>query len=327
MSRVGGGRGVVMKSSVAVIIPTYNSARYLAAAIESALAQTCPPAEIIVVDDGSSDDPAAVAAAYLPVTLLRQTNQGVSAARNTGVAAAASEYLVFLDADDRLLPEALAKNLEQFAARPECGMVYGSFYNVDAATRQAGEVSFTPPGVDAFASFLRGNCIGMLAAAMFRRDRLLEAGGFDPTRRACEDYDLFLRISRRHPVAGRPDVLAEYWHHGGNVSRDTALMLGAALDVLRARRADAETRPEWRAALRDGESNWARFYADAWLANLSAARSQNIAPLVRQALGIARLAPKALARSLARAGRNRPPSRAGAELLQRGSAPPPRSMS
>jgi glycosyltransferase involved in cell wall biosynthesis len=315
-----------MNSSVAVIIPAYNSARYLAAAVESALAQTQPPAEIIVVDDGSSDDPEAVVAGYRSVTLLRQANQGVSAARNAGAAAATSDYLVFLDADDRLLPEAVAKNLEQFAARPDCGMVYGSFYNVDAATRQIGEVGFTPPGADAFASFLRGNCIGMLAAAMFRRDRLLEAGGFDPARRACEDYDLFLRTSRRHPVAGRPDVLAEYWHHGANVSRDTALMLRAALDVLRARRDDAETRPEWRAALRDGQANWTRFYADAWTANLRGAGARDMAPLAKQALGIARLAPTALARSLARAVRDRPPTTDGGEVLRRGPASPPRSM-
>ena len=288
-----------------MIIPTYNCARYLAAAIESAVAQTTPPSEIIVVDDGSSDDPAAVTAAYPMVTLLRQTNRGVSAARNAGVAAASSDYLVFLDADDRLLPDALAKNLEQFAANPECGMVYGSYYTVDAATRKTGAHAFTPPGPDAFASFLRGNCVGMPAVVMFRRDVVEDVGGFNPGQRACEDYDLFLRVARKHRVAGRPDILAEYWQHGANTSRDSVLMLRSALEVLRSYRGDAEARPAWRAALRAGEANWARFYADAWLANLRAAKASSIAPLLKQGAGIVRLAPTALARSLARGVRRK----------------------
>ena len=75
-----------MAARVAVIIPTYNHAHYLAAAIDSALAQTVPPAEVIVVDDGSRDDPAAVTARYPKVKLIRQENQGLSAARNAGAA-------------------------------------------------------------------------------------------------------------------------------------------------------------------------------------------------------------------------------------------------
>ncbi len=82
-----------MNASVAVVIPTHNHAHFLAAAIDSVLAQTVPPAEVIVVDDGSRDDPAKVTRHYPLVKLIQQSSQGVSAARNAGVAAAASEYL------------------------------------------------------------------------------------------------------------------------------------------------------------------------------------------------------------------------------------------
>lgn len=298
-----GGLCGAMSSTVAVIIPTYNSAHYLAAAIESALGQTSPPHEIIVVDDGSRDDPAAVTAAYPSVKLLRQTNQGVSAARNTGVAAATSDYLVFLDADDQLLPETLAKNLEQFAAHPDCGMVYGSYYYVDAQTRKITDYTFMPPGEDPFATLLRGNCIGMVAAVMFRRDVYQAVGGFDASQRASEDYDLYLRIARRYGVVGRPDVMTEYWQHGGNASRDNAFMLRWVLDVLRRYRDDAQARPEWRAAIRQGEANWVRFYADTWVANLRTGGVAQLGPLMKQALGITRIAPTALARSAVRAAK------------------------
>lgn len=290
-----------MTSSVAVIIPTYNHAHYLAAAIESSLGQTTPPQEVIVVDDGSKDDPAAVTTRYPSVKLIRQENQGLSAARNTGMRASSSEYLVFLDADDQLLPEALAKQLELFAEHPDCGMVYGSYCYVDAVTREITSVTLFPPGEDPFATFLRCNCIGMHATVMYRRDRLEAAGAFDPALRACEDYDTYLRMARDYAIAARPEMMAEYWQHDGNMSRDSAMMLRSVLGVLRRYRAAADERPEWRAAVREGEARWVRFYADTWLTNLLAnRRPSGLAPLLGQAVGITKIAPRALPASAMR---------------------------
>jgi len=290
-----------MSASVAVIIPTYNHAHYLAAAIESALGQTAPPSEVIVVDDGSRDDPAAVTAAYPSVKLIRQENQGLSAARNTGMRAASSEYLVFLDADDQLMPDALAKQLELFAQHPDCGMVYGSYCYVDAVTRQITPVSVFPPGEDPFATFLRCNCVGMHATVMYRADRLEAVGAFDASLRACEDYDTYLRMSRNYAIVARPEMMAEYWQHDQNMSRDTAMMLRSVLGVVRRYRTAADERPEWRAAVRDGEARWIRFYSDTWLMNLLANRkAAGLAPLMRQAIGITRIAPRALPASAAR---------------------------
>lgn len=289
-----------MNASVAVVIPTHNHAHFLAAAIDSVLAQTVPPAEVIVVDDGSRDDPAKVTRHYPLVKLIQQSSQGVSAARNAGVAAAASEYLVFLDADDRLMPDAIAQNLEQFATYPECGMVYGAYAFVDAPTGKVTSEAFEAPGVDTFAGLLRNNCVGMLAAAMFRADAYRAVGGFDAKQRASEDYDLYLRIARRYHVVARSAVIAEYWQHGGNTSRDSAFMLGWVLEVLRGYRDDAKARPEWLAALRQGRANCIRFYSDRWIAGL---RRGDIPldSLVMQAVGITKVAPMGLPCGLLRA--------------------------
>src|SRR5215212_8886473 len=112
---------------VSVVIPCYNQAHFLGEAIESVLAQSHPNFEIIVVDDGSPDDTSEVAARYPGVRLVRQENQGLSGARNAGLARSEGEYVVFLDSDDRLLPEALEAHLEHLETRPECAFVSGYY--------------------------------------------------------------------------------------------------------------------------------------------------------------------------------------------------------
>ncbi len=102
-------------ADVSVVIPAYNAAAFLAETLASVFAQTVPPAEIIVVDDGSTDDTAGIAR-NLGATVISRANGGISAARNTGVRAARSEYLALLDADDLWMPEKLEVQLAAFAA-------------------------------------------------------------------------------------------------------------------------------------------------------------------------------------------------------------------
>jgi glycosyltransferase involved in cell wall biosynthesis len=100
---------------VTVVIPCYNQAHFLGEAIESVLEQTYPHYEIVVVDDGATDNTSEVASRYPgKVRLIRQENRGLSGARNTGIRHSEGEYMVFLDADDRLLPEALERALSAF---------------------------------------------------------------------------------------------------------------------------------------------------------------------------------------------------------------------
>ena len=112
---------------VSIIIPCYNQARYLADAIKSALAQTHSPVQVVVVDDGSVDNTAEVASHYPNVCFVRQRNQGVAKARNTGFHRSSGDYVIFLDADDRLTPNAVETHLRCFAEHPEAGFRGGKY--------------------------------------------------------------------------------------------------------------------------------------------------------------------------------------------------------
>src|SRR5437773_3781756 len=116
---------MLMNVTVSVVIPTYNYARYLPEAIDSALAQTHAPLEVIVVDDGSTDDTPRVLAVYGDrIRVIRQANRGPGAARNTGIAAARGEYVGFLDADDVWLPRKLELQMARFEADQGLGLVH-----------------------------------------------------------------------------------------------------------------------------------------------------------------------------------------------------------
>ena len=110
---------------VSVVIPCYNQARFLSEAIESALAQSYIKVQIIVVDDGSTDNTSEVATLYAGVKCIRQMNKGPADARNAGLQASSGEYLLFLDADDRLLPDAVDLGVRSLNSHSECGFVYG----------------------------------------------------------------------------------------------------------------------------------------------------------------------------------------------------------
>jgi glycosyltransferase involved in cell wall biosynthesis len=253
------------RMTVAVIIPTFNHARFLADAISSVLAQTHPADQIIVVDDGSTDSPAAVVGDFPEVRLLQQRNRGLSAARNTGLRSCATSHVVFLDADDRLLPIALEAGLDHAGKSADCAFVYGGFYVVsgDGSSRGPDSDYFPPPiRGDAHLEFLRENLIAVPATVLYRRECLMEEGGFDETLHGCGDYDLYLRMTRRYRITNYPAVVAEYRMHGQNMSNNHMMMLREALSVLRRheRRIVVPSRLE-RAALRKGRWNWRDFYA------------------------------------------------------------------
>ena len=117
---------MVPGSSVAVVIPCYNQRNFLASAIESALEQSLPAAEIIVVDDGNEEDLSEFARSYPAITLLRQANRGLAGARNAGLRACTAQRVIFLDADDRLGPDAVEAGLRCFDDNPGAAFVYGA---------------------------------------------------------------------------------------------------------------------------------------------------------------------------------------------------------
>jgi glycosyltransferase involved in cell wall biosynthesis len=245
---------------ISVVVTCYNQGHFLRDAIESVLAQTYPTCEIIVVDDGSTDDTAAVARSYPGIRYIYQKNQGLSAARNAGWRACTGDFVVFLDADDRLLPEALSAGAGCLEAHRECAFVSGHFRYINADGTLLREFSPVHIDRDHYRAFLKGNFIAMHATVMYRLTVLHQMGGFDTSLDACEDYDLYLRIARCHPVCCHQTIVAEYRQHSGNMSANAALMLRTAVDVLRSQQAFVASESLLRKALRAGLRSWTAHY-------------------------------------------------------------------
>ncbi|WP_266202598.1 glycosyltransferase [Pontibacter kalidii] len=242
---------------VSVIIPCYNHGHYLHEAIDSVRQQTYPALEIIVVDDGSTDNTATVAQAARPLTYIYQENKGLSAARNTGIRHSKGEFLVFLDADDCLYPDAVAVNAGLLLENSALAFVSGSYTLFFPSTNQVQPVVRQVEG-NHYQHLLRGNYIGMHAAVMFRR-WVFDNFMYDTSLKACEDYDLYLRVTRRHPVLHHGHLMAVYRQHGTNMSGDSKLMLQTTLQVLAWQQQHLQNTIE-QAAYRDGINIWKAFY-------------------------------------------------------------------
>jgi glycosyltransferase involved in cell wall biosynthesis len=224
---------------VSVVMPCYAQAHLLPIALESALAQEGASVEAVVVDDGSPDDVRAVTDRFAGVRYVRQRNQGLSAARNTGLRESSGEYVVFLDSDDRLLPGALAAGLACFAEHPESAFVYGDFRYMSEDGVPLDRRERPPLDVDLYGGMLIRNHIEMTSTVLFRRSVLDREGAFDSSLRSAEDYELLLRIARRHPTSFHRELVAEYRryeHHGSSLSKNPGVMLRSTMRVLRAQR-------------------------------------------------------------------------------------------
>jgi glycosyltransferase involved in cell wall biosynthesis len=222
--------------SVSVVIPCFNQGRYLREALDSVFAQTHPPDEVVVVDDGSTDSTAAIAGAYPAVRYVRQSNRGLARARNRGLRETTGDHVVMLDADDRLLPEALASGVSELAVRPDHAFVFGRCERIDARGRRLPTVAPPPIEGDYYQAFLRHNHVWTPAVAMFRRSVCGPLLQFDPAVGPAADYDLYLRLARQRRVYGHGRLVAEYRLHDASMSRDPAVMLQATMRVLKAQR-------------------------------------------------------------------------------------------
>lgn len=286
-----GSRRPIEKMTVAVIIPTFNYAHFLADAIKSVLAQTRRADEIIVVDDGSTDDPAAVVAQFQAVRIIRQKNRGLSAARNTGLWNSKASHVVFLDADDRLLPHALEAGLKCVASHPGCALVYGGC-NFIAENGDSWSRTAKPIIEHASVAFLRYPIDGIMTV-VFQRDCLLAINGFDETLRTFEDRDIYLRLAQRYPVASHSTIVAEYRKHGQAMSTDYVEMLKGGLLVLDLNEARISTDPAARSAAREGRRNLQNYYVSQML-NAAAAHwraHHDIGILLRNLIRAARWLP------------------------------------
>ena len=204
---------------VSVIIPTFNRNQMLKEAIDTVLSQEYQGVELIVVDDGSTDGTTEYLETYgQHLSVIQQQNRGVSAARNAGIAAASGRYIAFLDSDDLWLPQKLRQQVQFFTLHPEALVCQteeiwvrnGRRVNPGLRHRKLSGMIFEPS---------LHLCLVSPSAVMIRRSLFDTVGLFDESLPACEDYDLWLRVSCRYPVflidtplivkrGGHPDQLS-----------------------------------------------------------------------------------------------------------------------
>ncbi|MBZ8138292.1 hypothetical protein CLD22_00055 [Rubrivivax gelatinosus] len=258
---------------VSVVIPTYNRARFLPAAIASVRAQTRPCAEIVVVDDGSTDGTAELVSTLgAGIVYVLQDNQGPSAARNRGIREACGELIAFLDTDDRWLPDKLARQVDLIAARPSIALVATDEAMEDGDGKTLVASNFArrrlveqlrldghgrvtnAPGV-----LLRVNFIST-STVLARRDVLLELDGFDRRLRYGEDLELWLRIAARHDVGCLTSVEAIRVTHDANTTKSIEPMLRGYVELAEVIRAWAG--PAMAGWGVDGDAYVARALAD-----------------------------------------------------------------
>jgi glycosyltransferase involved in cell wall biosynthesis len=221
---------------VSVVIPCYRQAHFLGEAIESVLSQSYRNFEIIVVDDGSPDNTFEVATRYPGVRYIRQDNRGQSGARNRGLQESKGNYLVFLDADDRLFPNALEIGMDCLDVHPECAFVFGHVKFIAQDGSPLLNLNKSRVSGDHYLNLLRHNYITTVGMVMFRRAIFDSAIGFDPSLAPAEDWDLYLRITKSFPVYDHGKVVVEYRIHTGNITSNNALLLKYCLAVISSQR-------------------------------------------------------------------------------------------
>lgn len=219
--------------AISVVIPAYNRAHMLEAAVASAWSQTpAPPAEVIVVDDGSADDTAAVAERLGVKVIRHPRNLGLAAARNTGVEAAACDWVALLDSDDEWLPHHLAHLWELrdgHAIVADSALRCGADVSMD---RIQGPTGSKPKILRSPEQLIHPGNVIPVSAAMVRRDAAIAAGGFKPRRGVVEDLDLWLRVLERETAICSPRIGIVYRLHDEQMSgADQRTMQLAHLDA------------------------------------------------------------------------------------------------
>ncbi|MER9318516.1 glycosyltransferase [Mesorhizobium sp. M0659] len=201
---------------VSLVVPAYNAMGYIGETIESLLIQDYPNLEIIVVDDGSTDGTSDVVASFgAKVKSHRQANAGQSAAMTEGWAMSTGEVLGYVSADDRLLPAAIRRCVEELMARPEIVLVYPDFHIINE--RSVFRSTLRPPDYSRRALYARLHCLPG-PGALFRRRAYERAGAWRSDLRQIPDLDFFLRMGLEGSFYHLPEVLAEFRMHSASTT-------------------------------------------------------------------------------------------------------------
>jgi len=253
---------------VSVVIATYNQARYVAAAIESALSQTLRDFEIVVVDDGSTDNTWAVLDRYgVAIRVVREPNAGQAVARNRGVAESRGEFIAFLDGDDIWLPEKLDRQVNAIRQQPGAGFCACGYYIADEELRSLGSKWPAPAGNQLQSDLLLGNRIGPPTTVIVKRDQFELVSGFDPALSYCCDWDLWIRLAQVTGFCAVNEILAAWRQHGGNLSRDIRSLEHDSVRLLKKALSDPRTPTDARSGARQVHGhNWSVLAGSYWKA-------------------------------------------------------------
>lgn len=218
---------------VSIVIPNFNHAQYLGDAIASVLAQTYTNVEIIVVDDGSTDHSRAVIAQFgSQIRSIGQENRGLSAARNTGIRATKGEYIGLLDADDLYEPNFLETLMTIVRVNPDIDGIYCGYQFVDQQNKRLSQVEARLfPTAQLHDVLLDGNFFVPESMLLHRRC-YTQAGAFDEKLRACEDWDMWLRITSQYKIMGTATVLTRHRVLADSMSSDPTRMIHNRMAVL-----------------------------------------------------------------------------------------------
>jgi len=226
---------------VSVVVPAFNASATIREALESVLAQSYRNVEVIVVDDGSTDDTAEIAEAFVcrdaRLRVIRQPNGGVASARNRGLCAAKGKYFAPIDSDDLWDERNLSRQVHALeTSMPPALFSFAASFIVDEEGRRRDRRP-RPSARSDYVGLLRRNWVGNGSAAVFRRDAVVEVGGYDETLRArgaegAEDWKLALRLAAQVPGIAIPDELVGYRHRPGSMSMDPVAMTRSTMIVI-----------------------------------------------------------------------------------------------
>jgi alpha-1,3-rhamnosyltransferase len=246
---------------VCVVIPVYNGARYIMETISSVLSQDYARLKVIVIDDGSADESAAIVESIANtdarVEIHGQANAGVAAARNAGfrLAHADTQFAMFVDQDDVLLPGAIANLAALLGSSPQCPAAHGDSVTIDQTGVAVPEqrtaslsrrrlksshwtaafgraVPCAPDEPTEFPTLIYSNCVRTTGQVLIRHSELVRVGGFDPDMVPVDDLDLYTRLSEAAPIAYLPSPVIAWRTHATNASRDETAMHAAFLRFL-----------------------------------------------------------------------------------------------
>ncbi|MGC9611137.1 MAG: glycosyltransferase [Minisyncoccia bacterium] len=203
------------KPLVSVVIPSYNSAKYILEAVDSALGQTYQPLEIIVVNDGSTDDTEKILESYVKTNRIRyiyQQNKGLAGARNTGFRAAKGKYVALLDSDDLFLPKKIERQVEYLENHSECDVCYCDLWHFfEGKPEENLKLNYEyHSGPDVFRELLHKNFINPLSVVL-RRSVLENIGYFNEKFFRSEDWEYWIKLAYRGArFCFLPEILARY---------------------------------------------------------------------------------------------------------------------